>query len=77
MRFIVPKGMLGRFIANGFPADRLTESTDETLGLETISADSAGGVRKGTFDISGRRIPEGAALAPGMYIIDGRKTIVR
>lgn len=77
MHFIVPKGKLGRFIAAGFPVERLTESTEETLAVDAVTADPESGGPRGTYDISGRRIPDGATLSPGIYIIDGRKTIVR
>jgi hypothetical protein len=33
--------------------------------------------RTGTYTLSGIRIPDGTALRPGLYIIDGRKVIVR
>lgn len=75
--FVVPKGKLGRYIAAGFPADRISDDWDEAMSLESIDADPESGGPRGTYDISGRRIPDGAALSPGMYIIDGRKTIIR
>lgn len=77
MDFIVPKGMLGRYIASGLPADRTYEDTDGVLGIDGVDADPAADARRGIFTIDGRRISDGSTLAPGIYIIDGRKHLVR
>ena len=77
MDFIVPKGMLGRYIAAGLPADRTFEDTDGVLGIDDTVADPAESAPRGRFTIDGRRIPDGATLAPGFYIIDGKKTYIR
>lgn len=77
MDFYVPQGMLGRFIAAGLPADRTFEDTDGVLGIDDTEADPAASAPRGRYTIDGRRIPDGATLAPGFYIIDGRKTYIR
>lgn len=46
-----------------------------TAGIDGIEADTLGGARRGIYDLSGRRLER--ADLPGVYIIDGRKTIVR
>ena len=47
-------------------------------GIMEISAQSENAVKNGCYDISGRRIQEGSGtLKPGLYIIDGRKTVIR
>lgn len=50
-------------------------------GIEDVAIDTPSGaakpLRQGTFTLDGRSIPSGATLAPGLYIINGRKTLVR
>lgn len=41
--------------------------TDEKPALE----------RRGVYDLQGRRLPEGQSLRKGLYIVNGRKTIVK
>lgn len=74
MDFIVPEGMLGRYIAAGLPADRTSVDTEGVLGITAVSPDTAAG-RRGTYTLDGRRIPHGVTPAPGIYIIDGRKVV--
>ncbi len=56
----------------------LVYSTDPTTGLEAVTApgdtDSLG-ARAGIYDLQGRRLPR--ITAPGLYIIDGVKTLIR
>ncbi|MCM1115983.1 MAG: leucine-rich repeat domain-containing protein [Pseudoflavonifractor sp.] len=77
MDFIVPKGMLGRYIAAGFPADRTFEDATGTLAIEEILAGPDTHRVMGTYDLSGRKMPEDATLSPGIYIKDGQKIMVR
>ncbi|MCM1028289.1 MAG: family 20 glycosylhydrolase [Pseudoflavonifractor sp.] len=47
-----------------------------TTGIEDVEADSSG-AHKGIFDMTGRRLSPSEPLAPGIYVIDGRKTLVK
>ena len=49
-------------------------TADEASGIDGIEADGAA-VRSGIFDLTGRRIS--GTPAPGIYIVDGVKTLVR
>lgn len=53
---------------------RIVYTADEASGIDGIGTDSPA-ARRGTFDLTGRRIT--GTPAPGIYIIDGVKTIVR
>lgn len=54
----------------------LLEAMADPSGIDEIAADSpAAPALKGIYDLQGRRLRE--VTAPGIYIIDGRKVIVR
>ncbi len=44
-----------------------------TTAIHDIPASQLSDRRKGIFTIDGRRLPEGSSLAPGIYIINGKK----
>ena len=52
------------------------KNTDPDSGIQEINMDVTP-IQKGIYDLRGRKYGEGASLAPGIYIIDGRKSIVK
>lgn len=56
---------------------QLFDGYEPSTGIAAPSADAPSRLKKGIFTIGGRRVSEGSALAPGFYIIDGIKTLVR
>lgn len=50
-------------------------------GIQNITSDNVPSCKNGCFDLSGRKIEEGklseGQLKPGLYIIDGRKIVIR
>lgn len=61
---------------------RRLRSKAQAVAITTPQADSAETpvqpARRGTYDLSGRRVADdGTQLRPGLYIIDGHKTLVR
>lgn len=54
---------------------RLVYSTDPTTGLETVTAPEVPVRSRGIYDLNGHRLDR--VTAPGVYIIDGVKTLVR
>lgn len=77
MDFIVPKGMIGRYLAQGLPMDRTSEDPTGMLSIVSISIDSKEPTSTGTYDLYGRRISDDSNLPPGIFIVDGKKKIVR
>ena len=53
---------------------------DATDGIETVAADGAG-KKKGVYNIKGQKIGDSLRDTPdlpaGIYVVDGRKTVVR
>ena len=52
------------------------KSFDET-GLQEINHITPQAIKKGCFDLSGRKIEENAQLKPGLYIIEGHKVVIK
>ena len=47
-------------------------------GIEGVLTDEKPALeRRGVYDLQGRRLPEGQSLRKGLYIVNGRKTIVK
>ena len=63
---------LRQFLGNGDIT--LTLSLESSAGIEDVTADA--NKEEAVYDLNGRRITK-KPLAPGIYIINGRKTIVR
>ena len=63
---------LRQFLGNGNVT--LTLSLESSSGIENVTAD--GNKEEIVYDLNGRRITK-KPLAPGVYIINGKKTIVR
>ena len=63
---------LRQFLGNGDIT--LTLSLESSSGIENVTADAT--KEEIIYDLNGRRITK-KPLAPGVYIINGRKTIVR
>ena len=63
------------------PMATLDAKSFSVTGIEEISNDDNLGTKYGCFDLSGRRITESqmenGQLKPGIYIIDGRKVVIR
>ena len=63
---------LRQFLGNGNIT--LTLSSESSSGIENVTAD--GNKEEIVYDLNGRRITK-KPLAPGIYIINGKKTIIR
>ena len=63
---------LRQFLGNGDIT--LTLSLDSSAGIEDVTADDT--KEEIVYDLNGRRITK-KPLAPGIYIINGKKTIIR
>ena len=63
---------LRQFLGNGDVT--LTLSLDSSAGIENVTADAI--KEEVIYDLNGRRITH-KPLAPGIYIINGKKTIIR
>jgi hypothetical protein len=49
----------------------------ETLGVNTLQTESAKPVNRTIFTLDGRQLPANAQLRPGLYIMNGKKVVVR
>lgn len=49
---------------------------EQTTGIITVSADQPAAVHDGIYDLQGRRI-EGQPTQKGMYIVNGKKTVIK
>lgn len=49
---------------------------DKTTGIENVAA-SRRAVVQGAYTLDGRRISDGAVLSAGIYIVDGKKVVVK
>ncbi len=49
----------------------------ETLGVNTLQTESAKPVNRTVFTLDGRQLPANAQLRPGLYIMNGKKFVVR
>ena len=65
-------GNLRQFLGNGNIT--LTLSLESSSGIENVTADA--NKEEVIYDLNGRRITK-KPLAPGIYIINGKKTIIR
>ncbi|MCM1029173.1 MAG: beta-N-acetylhexosaminidase [Pseudoflavonifractor sp.] len=57
-------------------AIRVIYSTDP-LGIESVADGIQAPARRGVYDLQGRRLPDTLPSAPGLYIINGRKVLVK
>lgn len=56
---------------------RLFFSTEEAVGIDEVTAKEAAG-KIGVYDLAGRKLNASkSALQKGVYIIDGKKTIIK
>lgn len=60
-----------------FPDINFTVDRDFSTGVEGVEVDGFNGYPEGIFDIQGRPIKADGELAPGIYIINGKKVIVK
>ena len=63
---------LGQFLGNGNIT--LTLSLDSSSGIENVTAGANN--EEIVYDLNGRRITK-KPLAPGIYIINGKKTLIK
>ena len=70
-----------RFTLTQSPMIIIGTTEEIPAGIETIGADSTYTAPKGIYDLMGRQLRANSqntdGLAPGIYIIDGRKTVVK
>ena len=63
---------LRQFLGNGDVT--LTLSLESSVGIENVTSDAI--KEEAVYDVNGRRVNK-KPLAPGIYIINGKKTIIR
>lgn len=59
---------------------RLYFSTDETVAIEEVKAENTTAKKGEVYDLTGRKLnidPESQQLPKGIYIIDGKKKLIR
>ena len=70
-----------KFILKQSPMHVIGTTEEIPAGIEVIGADNAYTAPKGIYDLMGRQLRANSlqtdGLAPGIYIIDGRKTVVK
>ncbi len=74
----LPLGVGGSYIGvdqwKDFIVDLFDPTQDIINGIHTVSLDNSDAP---IFDLQGHRIASGSTLAPGIYIINGKKTLIR